>query len=173
MPHPHILLTSSCSTHVHCSQWAGRPVQVSFTETRATLLDRPWAVDNLDAVLARFSQRQYEKAILFCDNAGSDVVLGAHRISCPALQSIFKQTIRKPSTSSAELYYRSGICHKFQISLVLPLPLPRSVSCLEAQKFSHLYPAISSKVWACWASERALIKCRGMFLACRYAAVCS
>jgi len=93
-------------------------VQVSFTETRATLLDRPWAVDNLDAVLARFSQRQYEKAILFCDNAGSDVVLGAHRISCPALQSIFKQTIRKPSTSSAELYYRSGICHKFQISLV-------------------------------------------------------
>ena len=54
--------------------------QVSFVETRATLLARPWAVDDLDAVLARFSQQQYKKAILFCDNAGSDVVLGTQCI---------------------------------------------------------------------------------------------
>lgn len=132
---------------------------MSFTETRATLLDRPWAVDNLDAVLARFSQRQYVKAILFCDNAGSDVVLGANCSSCPALHTIIKQTIRKPSTSSAEFNYRSGTCHKFQTFPALLLPLPHTVSCLRI-KFSHLHPAISSKVWARWASERFLIECR-------------
>ena len=47
-------------------------------------------MDDLDHVLRRFAGRQYEKAILFCDNAGSDVVLGAPlgRGACQGLSPV-------------------------------------------------------------------------------------
>jgi hypothetical protein len=51
-------------------------MQAAFKETRESLVERPWAVDDLQAVLQRFQGRQYRKALLFVDNAGSDVVLG-------------------------------------------------------------------------------------------------
>ena len=51
--------------------------QAAFESTRANLLPRPWAVDDLDAVLEAWQRKHYSKALLFVDNAGSDVVLGA------------------------------------------------------------------------------------------------
>ena len=51
-------------------------MQAAFESTRANLLPRPWAVDDMDAVLKTWQRKHYFKALLFVDNAGSDVVLG-------------------------------------------------------------------------------------------------
>jgi damage-control phosphatase, subfamily II, stand-alone protein len=52
----------------------------AFCATRdAKLLPRPWCVDDLDALLDALTSttpRPYAKAVLFADNAGSDVLLG-------------------------------------------------------------------------------------------------
>jgi uncharacterized protein with ATP-grasp and redox domains len=49
-----------------------------FFNTRATLVKRPWLIDEYDALLARFARRPiHRKAIFFIDNAGSDFLLGA------------------------------------------------------------------------------------------------
>lgn len=47
-----------------------------FEKTRTELVERPWAIDNLDQVLQRWQQKPHHKAMLFVDNAGTDVVLG-------------------------------------------------------------------------------------------------
>ena len=50
-----------------------------FKEAKEGLLERPWAVDRLDALLERFadvSKGPHKKALIFVDNAGSDVILG-------------------------------------------------------------------------------------------------
>ncbi len=52
------------------------PKQAAFESTRANLLPRPWAVDDLDKLLEAWEGRRYRRAVLFVDNAGSDVVLG-------------------------------------------------------------------------------------------------
>jgi uncharacterized protein with ATP-grasp and redox domains len=50
---------------------------VDFHATRKRLPPRPWLVDCMDDVLARFgAEAPHRKAIVFVDNAGSDVVLG-------------------------------------------------------------------------------------------------
>lgn len=51
-------------------------MQGGFEKTRTDLVDRPWGVDNLDEVLARWQETPHHKAMLFVDNAGTDVVLG-------------------------------------------------------------------------------------------------
>lgn len=51
-------------------------MQAAFESTRANILPRPWAVDDLNAVLQVWQRKHYSKALLFVDNAGSDVVLG-------------------------------------------------------------------------------------------------
>eukprot|EP00200_Dunaliella_tertiolecta_P011228 CAMPEP_0202392064 /NCGR_PEP_ID=MMETSP1127-20130417/92173_1 /ASSEMBLY_ACC=CAM_ASM_000462 /TAXON_ID=3047 /ORGANISM="Dunaliella tertiolecta, Strain CCMP1320" /LENGTH=365 /DNA_ID=CAMNT_0048994543 /DNA_START=1275 /DNA_END=2372 /DNA_ORIENTATION=+ len=52
----------------------------SFVNTRTKLLPRPWVIDDLDASVQRLTSAstkgQYKKAMLFVDNAGSDVILG-------------------------------------------------------------------------------------------------
>ena len=49
----------------------------SFQQTRGGLVARPWAVDDLDAALAALTRPQpHAHAVIFVDNAGSDVVLG-------------------------------------------------------------------------------------------------
>lgn len=40
------------------------------------LVERPWAIDNLDDILERWKEKPHHKAMLFVDNAGTDVVLG-------------------------------------------------------------------------------------------------
>lgn len=39
-------------------------------------MSRPWAIDDLDIVVQRLQRHGYKKALLFVDNAGSDVILG-------------------------------------------------------------------------------------------------
>ena len=51
-------------------------MQGGFEETRVNLVERPWAFDNLDEVLERWNEKPHHKAMLFVDNAGTDVVLG-------------------------------------------------------------------------------------------------
>src|SRR5439155_866865 len=48
-----------------------------FFNTRATLMKRPWLIDDYDALEARLLGRPiHRKAIFFIDNAGSDFLLG-------------------------------------------------------------------------------------------------
>ena len=51
-------------------------LQAAFESTRSSLVSRPWAVDDLDRILQQWQHKQYMKALLFVDNAGSDVILG-------------------------------------------------------------------------------------------------
>ncbi|MFP4223986.1 MAG: ARMT1-like domain-containing protein [Phycisphaeraceae bacterium] len=51
--------------------------QVDFRATLAQLPDRPWVVDDLDPWLDRLRAGEaHERALMFVDNAGPDVVLG-------------------------------------------------------------------------------------------------
>jgi type II pantothenate kinase len=54
-----------------------------FRETRENLVPRPWAVDDLDALVDRLCTHSYAKAVLFVDNAGADVVLGMRPLRRP------------------------------------------------------------------------------------------
>eukprot|EP01024_Parvocaulis_polyphysoides_P012770 TRINITY_DN14758_c0_g2_i1.p2 TRINITY_DN14758_c0_g2~~TRINITY_DN14758_c0_g2_i1.p2 ORF type:complete len:261 (-),score=42.69 TRINITY_DN14758_c0_g2_i1:58-840(-) len=47
-----------------------------FQKTRSKLQTRPWTIDHLDTTLSALTSNKYSKAVLFVDNAGSDVVLG-------------------------------------------------------------------------------------------------
>jgi hypothetical protein len=51
-------------------------VQGSFLETRDSLIGRPCAIDDVSRTIDRLAGHRYKKAMLFVDNAGSDVVLG-------------------------------------------------------------------------------------------------
>lgn len=57
-------------------------MQGGFEKTRTELVERPWAVDNLDQVLERWQEKPHHKAMLFVDNAGTDVVLGKLLPTC-------------------------------------------------------------------------------------------
>uniref|UniRef100_A0A7S1T206 Damage-control phosphatase ARMT1-like metal-binding domain-containing protein n=1 Tax=Tetraselmis chuii TaxID=63592 RepID=A0A7S1T206_9CHLO len=48
----------------------------TFQATRGKLASRPWPVDNLDTLLMRMRGKAHHKAVIFVDNAGSDVILG-------------------------------------------------------------------------------------------------
>lgn len=51
----------------------------TFKETCATLQPRPWAEDGLDALLDALTAAPgspFQKAVVFCDNAGADIILG-------------------------------------------------------------------------------------------------
>jgi len=56
-------------------------LQAAFESTRSSLVSRPWAVDDLDRILQQWQHKQYMKALLFVDNAGSDVILGEYSMS--------------------------------------------------------------------------------------------
>ncbi len=48
-----------------------------FAEFLAAVPDRPWRFDDMDRAAAHFAQTAVRKAVIFVDNAGADVVLGA------------------------------------------------------------------------------------------------
>lgn len=50
--------------------------QMDFHSVRERLPERPWRVDDFDALAARWADRRYQKAVMFIDNAGADFVLG-------------------------------------------------------------------------------------------------
>lgn len=49
---------------------------MSFAKARQDLVSRPWARDDLDAVIQRWQQQPHRRALIFVDNSGSDIVLG-------------------------------------------------------------------------------------------------
>lgn len=48
-----------------------------FHHVRATLPKRPWRVDDYDLLEKTWLSKRYKKAVIFIDNAGSDILLGA------------------------------------------------------------------------------------------------
>ncbi len=48
----------------------------SFKATRENLPARPWLVDSLDSAVAALSSGKFTKAVVFVDNAGSDLICG-------------------------------------------------------------------------------------------------
>ncbi|CAL5228788.1 g11981 [Coccomyxa viridis] len=58
----------------------------AFEATRSSLVGRPWAVDDLDRILQQWQHKHYRKAVLFVDNAGSDVILGMLPLARELLQ---------------------------------------------------------------------------------------
>jgi type II pantothenate kinase len=48
----------------------------SFHGARASISPRPWLMDDLDALAARWSGAAHRKAVVFVDNAGADLTLG-------------------------------------------------------------------------------------------------
>lgn len=48
----------------------------SYKESVTQLLPRPWVVDDLDAFKAKWLRKPWQKAVIFVDNAGADVILG-------------------------------------------------------------------------------------------------
>lgn len=68
---------------IHTSEMYHNEGGVSFHATREKLVPRPWAIDCLDALIARLVDATigtkntiYKKALLFVDNSGADIVLG-------------------------------------------------------------------------------------------------
>ncbi|QDU71306.1 ARMT1-like domain-containing protein [Mucisphaera calidilacus] len=59
---------------VHLYQEGGQAP--TFHDTLSKLKPRPWFCDDADAFLAEWPGRMFNKALLFIDNAGPDVVLG-------------------------------------------------------------------------------------------------
>lgn len=53
-----------------------RHVQMTFANTRDKLLPRPWARDDIDRIIHRWQEQPHSKALIFVDNAGSDIILG-------------------------------------------------------------------------------------------------
>jgi len=50
-----------------------------FQDTRNNLHPRPWCVDDLDLLLDALTECQgapFKKAVMFCDNSGSDIIMG-------------------------------------------------------------------------------------------------
>lgn len=49
---------------------------MSFVNSYEKLLPRPWVIDDLEQFRLRWLRKSWKKAIIFVDNAGSDVILG-------------------------------------------------------------------------------------------------
>lgn len=49
---------------------------MSFLRSYEKLLSRPWVIDDLEQFKLRWLRKSWKKAVIFVDNAGSDVVLG-------------------------------------------------------------------------------------------------
>jgi uncharacterized protein with ATP-grasp and redox domains len=50
--------------------------EIDFATILSGIKPRPWFIDDADALIQRFSDRQYKQGLFFVDNAGSDIVLG-------------------------------------------------------------------------------------------------
>lgn len=69
---------------------------IDFHATVQRLPDRPWLVDHLDALTARFSDDAHRKAIAFVDNAGADVTLGM----IPLIRYLLRRGTRVVATAN-------------------------------------------------------------------------
>ncbi|XP_072974306.1 damage-control phosphatase At2g17340-like [Typha angustifolia] len=49
---------------------------MSFLASCQNLVPRPWVIDDLDAFITKWIKKSWNKAVIFVDNSGADVVLG-------------------------------------------------------------------------------------------------
>ncbi|KAJ6792926.1 uncharacterized protein M6B38_381690 [Iris pallida] len=49
---------------------------MSFVASCQNLVARPWVIDDLDKYKVKWTKRSWEKAVIFVDNSGADVILG-------------------------------------------------------------------------------------------------
>ena len=70
-------------------------------------MNRPWAIDDYDALRQRFNGARadpYRKALLFCDNSGADIILGmlpfARELLKRGMRVVPSPTRCQPSTTS-------------------------------------------------------------------------
>ncbi|CAM0912261.1 unnamed protein product [Alopecurus aequalis] len=49
---------------------------MSFLASCQNLLSRPWVIDDLDAFKNKWTNKSWEKAVIFVDNSGADIILG-------------------------------------------------------------------------------------------------
>lgn len=62
-----------------------------FESSRNMLLPRPWAIDHVDAFCDRMMSHVYNKAMIFVDNSGADVMLGM----LPFARELLNQNVAK------------------------------------------------------------------------------
>lgn len=49
---------------------------MSFLASCQNLLSRPWVIDDLDVFKNKWTKKSWEKAVIFVDNSGADIILG-------------------------------------------------------------------------------------------------
>ncbi|KAK1632607.1 hypothetical protein QYE76_006922 [Lolium multiflorum] len=49
---------------------------MSFLASFQNLLSRPWVIDDLDTFKDKWTKQSWEKAVIFVDNSGADIILG-------------------------------------------------------------------------------------------------
>ncbi|PWZ06173.1 Uncharacterized protein Zm00014a_040293 [Zea mays] len=49
---------------------------MSFLASCQNLVSRPWVIDDLDAFKSKWTKKSWEKAVIFVDNSGADIILG-------------------------------------------------------------------------------------------------
>uniref|UniRef100_A0ACD5ZRT5 Uncharacterized protein n=1 Tax=Avena sativa TaxID=4498 RepID=A0ACD5ZRT5_AVESA len=49
---------------------------MSFLASCQNLLSRPWVIDDLDSFKTKWTKKSWEKAVIFVDNSGADIILG-------------------------------------------------------------------------------------------------
>ena len=49
---------------------------MSFLASCQNLVPRPWVIDDLDAFKNKWTKKSWEKAVIFVDNSGADIILG-------------------------------------------------------------------------------------------------
>ncbi|KAM0899462.1 hypothetical protein ACQ4PT_021318 [Festuca glaucescens] len=49
---------------------------MSFLGSFQNLLSRPWVIDDLDTFKDKWTKKSWEKAVIFVDNSGADIILG-------------------------------------------------------------------------------------------------
>jgi uncharacterized protein with ATP-grasp and redox domains len=50
--------------------------QLDFHDFLRRIPDRPWRIDDADALIRRFKEQPYRQVLIFVDNAGTDIILG-------------------------------------------------------------------------------------------------
>lgn len=72
--------------------------EVSFESAAGRLPSRPWHIDDLDRFIADWQRGSWKKAVVFVDNAGTDIVLGM----VPLIRELCRAGIGVIATANSE-----------------------------------------------------------------------
>lgn len=72
--------------------------QIDYPKMLARTPDRPWFIDHADAFIRNLRDRRYRQALVFVDNAGTDIVLGV----LPLVREMARGGVRIVLAANAE-----------------------------------------------------------------------